>query len=126
MSDVSISLSGRPASFARRRLRAAVNELLEKLFLTIFVISFALLPNRFPSGYDANDFILGFVLDGVSNQHEDNAAGQTQGLPSGFATFNSVLIHQRIRICKNQHCVFKSDAMLALVAHGIGVVPLEI
>jgi hypothetical protein len=48
MSEVSISWSGRPASFARRRLRAAFSGLSEKLFLAIFVISLALLLNRFP------------------------------------------------------------------------------
>src|ERR1700687_795628 len=47
MSEVLISLSGRRESFLRRRLRPAVRRLSERLFFTIFVIPFALLPYVF-------------------------------------------------------------------------------
>jgi hypothetical protein len=42
MSEKSMALSGRAASFAKRRLRAAVIELVESFFRTILVITLAL------------------------------------------------------------------------------------
>jgi hypothetical protein len=47
------------ASFAKRRLRAAVIELVESFFRTIFVITLALLSRGFAGGNDANRFFAG-------------------------------------------------------------------
>src|ERR1700690_194260 len=100
MSEVSISLSGRRESFSRRRLPAA-SRLTEKLFITIFVIAFALLPNCFSSGNDPDDFVALLVANRVGNQKQHDASGQTQRLPSYFPAFQPILFNQSVRIGKN-------------------------
>ena len=60
MSEKSISVLGRAASFAKRRLRDVLRGLPEKLFLTIFVIAFTILAG---SSARWDDFVLGRELN---------------------------------------------------------------
>jgi hypothetical protein len=50
---------------------------------------------------------------------------KTEGLPPEFAARNAILLDQRKGVRKNQHGIFKTHPVLALVGLGLGFVPLE-
>src|SRR5215467_11965530 len=125
MSEKSMALSGCAASFARRRLRAGVRELVESFFRTIFVIALALLSRGFAGGDDANDFLSWTTLDRVSYQQQRHASDKAEGLPAKLAALDAVLLDEGKGIGEDQHGVLETNAVFAFVGPGLGVVPLE-
>src|SRR5215469_8629311 len=105
MSEKSMELSGRAASFARRRLRTAVMELEDSFFRTIFVITFALLPRGLAHGDDANGLFAGAAPYRVGYQQQCNTSHEAQGLPSQFTALDTVRFDQGEGIGEDQHGV---------------------
>ncbi len=61
----------------------------------------------------------------MGNQKKEVSIGSTEGLPSLLALFDTILFHQGCRIRESSQRRFKAHPMLAQVAIGLGLIPLE-
>jgi hypothetical protein len=77
------------------------------------------------SRYQADDFVLLFIPNGVGDEEEDDASGQTQCSPAKFAAFQAILLSQSVRIGEHQYRILETHAMLSRVRPGLGFVPFK-
>src|SRR5437588_209066 len=67
-------------------------------------------------GYEANNLVVAFRANGVSDQQHSYATGEANCLPACFARLvDSILFEQSVRIFEDGHGVVECDAVLHFV-----------
>lgn len=105
MSVRSISLSG-------IRFNAASSR---DCFLEIFFIELPFPLRSFSGGEDPDSLVAFSAAIRVRDEHEQNAAGQTDRVPAFFVSLDSVHEVERMRVGEDKSRRLKADAVLQLI-----------
>src|SRR5580704_3243014 len=125
MSDKSISLSGRAASFLSSRLSFSVSRASANVLLTIFVIANSLLPSCAAGRNNTDDLMLALLFCRMGHEQHYHSTDESDRPPSRFSILDPLPLNQSTRIQKHQSCQFERNPMLPEILVSFRLIPFE-